>query len=131
MPVIAEATSYARLLARRGAGLAAVVLGASFHPLRTARDGASMVRGLVSPPEEPIPPAPTDAAPASTQAPDQPATPPDADPAPDAAAATGSAAAADVRVEPRGPAPHIPPRIAGEVERDYGDDLPGIRNAEG
>ena len=22
-------------------------------------------------------------------------------------------------------------RIAGEVERDYGDDLPGIRNAEG
>ena len=77
----------------------------------------------------------TDAAPASTQAPaqapDQPATPSAADPASDAAAATGSAAAADVRVEPRGPAPHIPPRIAGEVERDYGDDLPGIRNAEG
>lgn len=30
---------------------------------------------------------------------------------------------------PEGPAPHMPPRIAGDVERDYEEDIPGITPA--
>ena len=150
MPVIAEATARARLLARRGATAAAVVLGASFHPFRTAREGASMVRGLMNPPRVRLPigdvapgdVVPTDVTPAEGVPSPEPAhaEPPGstASPAPDvpeAAAAEpvaeSAAEADDVPVQPRGPAPHIPPRLAGEVERDYGDDLPGIRNAGG
>ena len=61
MPVISEAAAQARLIAKRGANVAAVMIGASFHPFRTVRDGASVVRGLVNPPESPVQPAPTDA----------------------------------------------------------------------
>lgn len=158
MPVIAEATAQARLLTKRGATAAAVVLGASFHPVRTVREGASLVRGLVhhadgtatpaAPPTD-AQPKPTPAAKASTTTStttskgsgttakpkagtakktpghttvQKPAAPPTPDPAPEAV---------DVPVEPQGPVPHIPPSIAGEVERDYGDDLPGIRGGEG
>jgi hypothetical protein len=145
MPAIAEAAAQARLLARRSANAAAVVIGASFHPFRTVRDGATVVKGLITPPSEPVPPAPTDV----TTAPEQSTTTPDgqqtatrpqqavttAPPVPDTAPATEPALAPEVDdrpVEARGPAPHIPPSIAGEVERDYGDELPGIKpgNAE-
>lgn len=160
MPAIAEAASQARLLARRGADAAAVVLGASFHPFRTVRDGAHLVHGLIgqrdaAPPAAPEAPAPAEPstartpkvaqpaakkapatktaakktpakkAPAKKAAPGHPTVakepaPPVPDPAP--------AEALDVPVEPTGPAPHIPPSIAGEVERDYGDELPGIKS---
>jgi hypothetical protein len=142
MPVIAEAAAQARVLARRSANAAAVVIGASFHPFRTVRDGAHVVRGLVHPPEDPIPGAPTDAREEPAQAPASPR---------DAETATRPTAGADTAVRPpappepdavppedldrpvdaRGPAPHIPPRIAEEVERDYGDDLPGFTNGAG
>ncbi|WGL50837.1 hypothetical protein P5P86_12775 [Nocardioides sp. BP30] len=154
MPVIAEATAQARLLARRGANAAAVVIGASFHPFRTVRDGATVVRGLVSPPADPVPGAPTDAAeqpaspPSATSTPPsastktgsakkpaEPKTPPGPDivakpvapPAQEASnAVVGEQQVDDRPVEARGPVPHLPPQIAAEIERDYGDDLPGI-----
>jgi len=154
MPAIAEAAAQARLLARRGAGAAAVVLGASFHPFRTVREGANLVQGLMNPPEQvkPTPPA-TDSAP-ETSAATPATTPPTTEstttkpattsttkptPGPDTvakepappAADPDIAEAADVPVDPSGPVPHIPPRIAGEVERDYGDELPGIKDWEG
>lgn len=160
MPAIADAAAQARLFARRGADAAAVVLGASFHPFRTVREGAHLVQGLMNPREQvtPTPPA-TDASverstepaakkataeptkktakKATKKAPKKPATKPapgpttvakePAPPAPDPQVPE----AADVPVDPSGPLPHIPPRIAGEVERDYGDELPGIKDWEG
>jgi len=154
MPAIADAAAQARLLARRGADAAAVVLGASFHPFRTVREGAHLVQGLMNPPEQvrPTPPA-TDAAtgaatdtpasrgpkkPTTNKTTKQPAKEPTKpagpetvtkEPAPPVAE-PDVPEAADVPVDPSGPLPHIPPRIAGEVERDYGDELPGIKEWE-
>lgn len=139
MPAIADAAAQARLFARRGADAAAVVLGASFHPFRTVREGAHLVHGLMNPPEQvpPTPPA-TDAATersaaTSTKAPKaKPAPGPETvikEPAPPATE-PGIPESTDVPVDPSGPLPHIPPRIAGEVERDYGDELPGIKDWE-
>lgn len=182
MPAIAEAASQARLLARRGADAAAVVLGASFHPFRTVRDGAHLVQGLMGQRDAAGPAAPeaptsvepdTSGTPKAAQSAATKTTPGKADPtkaaprkpspkkaappkaAPKKTAATKTAAtktapgratvakepappapgpaaaeAVDVPVEPTGPAPHIPPSIAGEVERDYGDELPGIKSWE-
>jgi hypothetical protein len=135
MPVLAEAAAQARVIARRGASAAAVVIGASFHPFRT-------VRGLVQPSEEPIPGPPTDAqeAPVATTPPPSAAARPAAKPQAGAdivpkpvepPVPDGDTAEADRPVEARGPAPHIPPRIAGEIERDYGDELPGFTPGEG
>jgi hypothetical protein len=46
-------------------------------------------------------------------------------------AADPAAGLADDRpVQSRGPAPHVPPAIAAEVERDYGDEIPGITPGE-
>jgi hypothetical protein len=175
MPVIAEATAQARLIAHRGANVAAVLIGASFHPFRTVREGASVVRGLVNPPEEPIQPPPTDAQEQSPAAKDSTSTgsagtkaaqaaPPTTAkktaskktaaekpakktaqktaqkstkkdlPGPDTvakpAAPPPAPDGADRPVQARGPAPHMPPSIAGEVERDFGDELPGITPGE-
>lgn len=132
MPVIAEAAAEARLIARRGASAAAVLVGAGLHPVRTVKDGVSIVRGLVNPPDDAAQPAPTDVKPVPVSK----AHP--VEPSEDTAEEQRTAAArldpeppeaeavADVPVEPQGPAPHIPPSIAHEVERDYGDDLPGM-----
>jgi len=142
MPAIADAAAQARLFARRGADAAAVVLGASFHPFRTVREGAHLVQGLMNPPEQvtPTPPG-TDTAidmPAASTASPKPK--PDTKPAPGPQTVAKDPAPpvadpeipadADVPVDPTGPLPHIPPRIASEVERDYGDELPGIKDWE-
>jgi hypothetical protein len=101
-------------------------------------------------------PAPTDAAaPAAPAAPVTPAAP-TADPEPDTAADNAAAAPetgpdtsessaavepfeipeepievdADAVVELQGPAPHLPASIAAEIEREYGDDVPGFHDAE-
>jgi len=127
MPDLTDAAHQAHALARRGAHAATAVLAVSLHPFRTVR---TLVRLA-----EPIPPPPTDARtepPTAVPPPPQPPAPttsttparttPVADEIPDEIP--------DLPVEPRGPAPHIPPRIADEVERDYGDELPGFRNGD-
>lgn len=134
MPVIAEAAAEARLIARRGASAAAVVIGAGLHPLRTVKGGVSIVRGLVNPPDSPVQPAPTDVKPVSVPkahptepsekiAEEQRRAADRLDPEP-----PEPEAVADIPVEPQGPAPHLPASIAHEIERDYGDDLPGMHN---
>lgn len=113
-----QATDQAKELARKGAHAATALLDASFHPFRTVR---SMVQA-----EEAIAPPPTDAQPD----PVGPAEPPRA-PAPRTTADVEMAdEVADVPVVPTGPAPHMPPGIADEIERDYGEELPGFRNGD-
>jgi hypothetical protein len=119
MPDLTDAAHQAKSLARRGAHAATAVLDASFHPFRT-------VRSLVHTEEAPTPP-PTDAkteitAPTPTQPP-APRRPVQAVPEP-------IETPPDLPVEPRGPAPHMPPHLADEIERDYGDELPGFRNGD-
>ena len=122
-----QAGDQAKGLARKGAQAATTLLDASFHPFRT-------VRNLVQTDES----APT-SAPAS-------AVPPTdakiARPEPESATPTGPSSAAeavaefevetppDLPVVPTGPAPHLPPDIADEIERDYGDELPGFHNGD-
>ena len=112
-----QATDQAKELARKSAHAATALLDASFHPFRT-------VRSLVHT-EEPIQPPPTDAQP-------DPVAPPQPPPAPTPRASVDAdvEAPADVPVVPTGPAPHIPPHLADEIERDYGEELPGFRNGD-
>jgi hypothetical protein len=121
MPDLTDAARQATSLARRGAHAATAVLDASFHPFRT-------VRSLVHT-EEAAPPPPTDtgtAPPTPTQAP----TPRRPVETPVETLAEPVEAPADLPVHPRGPAPHMPPDIAEEIERDYAEDLPGFRNGD-
>jgi hypothetical protein len=116
-----------RSIVRRGPGVAAGVLGAALHPRRTLHEGTELVRGLLTPPEPTTPsrgvtpieeaaetaPGPAPSAPVPFDLSDEPVEADD-----------------DAVIQPRGPAPHLPPSIAAEVERDYGDDLPGIIDGE-
>jgi len=142
LPNLPDAAHQATQLARRGVQAATTVLDASFHPFRTAR---SLVRTA----DEPSPP-PTDAKiarpsePEAAQAEDTAnediATDDTATGAAGAAPGPQSAAEAveafevetppDLPVVPTGPAPHMPQGIADEIERDYGDELPGFRNGD-
>jgi hypothetical protein len=154
MPTVAGFAADLRTASRRLVRSVPAVLDASFHPFRTVRDGTRLVQGLLAPEQSvPVPPpteaaAPADRAPihrpvpesvaesalAPAQAP-EPAEPTDS-PEPTELAAEP---AAEPVVEPalddrpilsRGPAPHVPPAIAAEVERDYGDEIPGITPGE-
>jgi len=51
----------------------------------------------------------------------------------DAAADADADAEAETEADDRltGPAPHMPPSIAQEVERDFGEDLPGVSGERG
>ncbi|MGZ6733060.1 MAG: hypothetical protein ACXVDH_00330 [Nocardioides sp.] len=109
-----QATDQAKELARKGAHAATALLDASFHPFRTVR---SMVQT-----EEPIPPPPTDAQPDPVADPEPPQAPTPRIPA--------DVQPPDLPVVPTGPAPHMPPDIADEIEREYGEDLPGFRNGD-
>lgn len=147
LPNLPAAARQVTGLARKGAHAATTLLGASFHPVRTVRSVTRMD-------DEPAPP-PTDAKIArpsepeadrgqSSPATDSPArdSRTDAD-GTEATAATRepqSAAEAveafevetppDLPVVPTGPAPHMPQDIADEIEREYGDELPGFRNGD-
>ena len=110
-----QAAGQAKELARKGVHAATTALDAGLNTLRT-------VRGMVRT-DDPVPP-PTDA---------QTPAPVGSDRRPTETAPTGESPAeprADLPVKERGPAPHIPPSIAGEVERDYGEELPGFRNGD-
>lgn len=142
---VGRTTPLVRVLARRGLGAALLVVDAGLHPRRTARRGARLVQdvaafvGATSAPD----PTPTDvpvrgrdaSAPATASTPPQatpvaptiPATPPPpvAEPEPVEEPFDDS-----LPVEPQGPAPHMPPDVAAEVERDYSDDVPGFAGGE-
>jgi hypothetical protein len=127
--------------------LPGVAIDAVRHPCRTAgqvvNGSISVIGRLVDrrPAGEPVPgvvAAADDAAPAGTEPPGPVAAEPTAveDSLEDLAEAPAETAAldedeapADVRAE--GPVPHMPPRIAGDVERDYAEDIPGIISAGG
>ena len=116
-----QATDQAKEFARKGAQAANALLDASFHPFRTVR----AVRGLVLGEDEPVSPPPTDAQPEPIAAPEPPQPP-----VPRVPADVEPETPPDLPVVPTGPAPHIPQEIADEIEREYGDELPGFRNGD-
>jgi hypothetical protein len=134
MPDLTDAAHQARVLARRGAHAAGTLIDASFHPFRTVRTGTETVRNLIHPAEdEAVSPPPTDAKAERTSSP-APAPAPRAPREPvenlTEELAEEAAPPPDLPVEPQGPAPHMPARLASEIERDYGDDLPGFTGGD-
>jgi hypothetical protein len=136
MPTVAEFATDLKSASRRLARTVPAVLDASFHPFRTVREGTRLVQGLLAPEhDEPVPPPTEAAAPADTvdhtpihRQVAKPAPPaPPAAPEPDLLPDPGLD---DHPIHSRGPAPHVPPAIAAEVERDYGDEIPGITTGE-
>lgn len=130
MPDLTDAAQQARALARRGAHAAGTLIDASFHPFRTVRTGTESVRNLIHHgDDEAAPPPPTDAKVAEPAAPTSPAP---REPVENLTEAFEEQAAPppDLPVEPQGPAPHMPARLASEIERDYGDDLPGFTGGD-
>jgi hypothetical protein len=105
-------------VARRGVGVAAVLIDAGLHPRRTAQAGMRLARGLL--PTEPEQRAEETVAPAEEGAP----------PAEKTVMPVEETVVADedAEVVPQGPAPHLPAGLAAEIERDYGDELPGIHD---
>lgn len=149
LSIVGESTALLRILARRGLGAAIVTVDAGLHPRRTARQGARLVQdvaafvGVSSGPAATVtdaparggsttPPTRTSTAPAEDRAPEAPTPPagPDLVVAEPAAPEPVEQADESLPVEPSGPAPHLPPDIAAEVERDYADDLPGFAGGD-
>jgi hypothetical protein len=148
MPTVAGFAADLRTASRRLVRSVPAVIDASFHPFRTVREGTRLVQGLLTPERDDRVPPPTEAAaPADTadRAPihrpapgsDRPEPAEPAEPAEPGRAAVEPVPEPDLEqdpddrpVETRGPAPHVPPAIAAEVERDYGDEIPGITPGE-
>jgi len=151
MPTVAGFATDLKSASRRLVRTVPAVLDASFHPFRTVREGTRLVQGLLAPEQDQLVPPPTEAAaPADTadRAPiHRPAKTPAASPGATEATRPTRAAAPepaqtpipepipepdldDRPIQSRGPAPHVPPAIAAEVERDYGDEIPGITSGE-
>jgi hypothetical protein len=156
MPDLTDATRQARVIARRGVHAATAMIDASFHPFRTVRNGTDTVRHLLHADHEQPTPPPTDAktevrpeAKAETKAGTKTEAKNGAKPAGRTAPSAPKPPAprktvdqvveetleqeqppANLPVEPQGPAPHLPPSLAAEIERDYGDDLPGFSGGD-
>ena len=136
MPDINDAAHQAKELARRGAHAASTLIDASFHPFRAVRSGTATVRSLIQPGEdEAVAPPPTDAKvvtpePAAEAEPAASSTPREPVESLTEVFAAEAAPPPDLPVEPQGPAPHMPARLAGEIERDYGDELPGFTGGD-
>lgn len=145
MPTVAGFAADLRTASSRLARSVPAVIDASFHPFRTVREGTRLVQGLLAPErDEGVPPPTEAAAPADTPAetrerteptaPAEPTAAPEPAPTPSPTAETAAESEPDLvddrPIESRGPAPHVPPAIAAEVERDYGDEIPGIRPGE-